>query len=346
MRPYLRLASLLALTGAVAVSGCSGDPADRRSEATATQTGAGRTVPSYLELPEPPGELVDVGGHRLHLYCTGQGDRTVLLEAGLGDWSLYLRRLQDDLATTTRVCTYDRAGYGWSEPGPLPRTGAQIVTELEALLEAAGESGPYVLAGHSFGGLTMLMFAENHPEDIAGVVLIDSTHPRQDEAFADVPAYVAAQKELDAQFAGIAARVEAGQVGPAEVLPLAPGWLPLQLKYQWAAQFAQPHSMQAAIAEHDAWNQTMAQIGGEGSLGDLPLIVIAAGLGVGGTDPGLPLTGEEAQRFDSIRRGLQEDHLTRSSNAALIVAENSGHTVYVDEPQLVLDAIRELASTN
>ncbi|WP_226963533.1 alpha/beta fold hydrolase [Nostocoides sp. F2B08] len=285
-----------------------------------------------------------MGGHRLHLYCTGEGERTVLLEAGLGDWSLYLRGLQDELATTTRVCTYDRAGYGWSEPGPMPRTGAQIVTEFEALLEATGESGPYVLAGHSFGGLTTLLFAEDHLEEVAGVVLIDSSHPRQEEAFADVPAYVAAQKDLDAQFESIAARVEAGQVGPVEVLPLAPGWLPLQLKYQWAAQFAQPHSMQAAIAEHDAWDQTMAQVPGRGSLGDLPLIVIAAGLGVGETDPGNPLTGDEAERINSIRRSLQEDHLTRSSNARLIVAENSGHTVYVDEPELVLDAIRALAT--
>ena len=309
------------------------------------RTVAGKTVPSYLELSAPPGELVDVGGHRLHLYCTGQGDRTVLLEAGLGDWSLYLRRLQDELAATTRVCTYDRAGYGWSEPGPMPRTGAQIVTEFEALLEAAGESGPYVLAGHSFGGPIMLLFAEEHLAQVAGVVLIDSSHPRQDEAFADVPAYVAAQEDLDAQFESMAARVEAGQVGPVEVLPLAPGWLPLQLKYQWAAQFAQPQSMQAAIAEHDAWDQTMAQVPGRGSLVDLPLIVIAAGLGVAETDPGNPLTGDEAERIDSIRRSLQQDHLTRSSNARLVLAENSGHTVYADEPELVLAAIRELATT-
>ena len=191
----------------------------------------------------------------------------------------------------------------------------------------------------------MLLFAEDHLAQVAGVVLIDSSHPHQDEAFADVPAYVAAQEDLDAQFESMAARVEAGQVGPVEVLPLAPGWLPLQLKYQWAAQFAQPQSMQAAIAEHDAWDQTMAQVPGRGSLGDLPLIVIAAGLGVAETDPGLPLTGDEAERFDSIRRTLQQDHLTRSSNARLVLAENSGHTVYADEPELVLAAIRELATT-
>lgn len=344
MRPHLRLAAL-ALTSLLAVVGCSGnDPPAHRSDPT-SQAVANTTIPSYLALSEPPGELVDVGGHRLHLYCTGEGERTVLLEAGLGGWSLFLRPLQDELATTARVCTYDRAGYGWSEPGPMPRTGAVMVSELETLLEAAEEPGPYVLAGHSLGGLTMIMFAETHPEEVAGVVLIDSSHPRQDEAFAAVPAFVAAQEEREAEFAGMATRVEAGQVGPAEVLPLAPRWLPLELEYQWAAQFARPQSMRAEVAERDAWDETMRRVAGRGSLGDLPLIVIAAGLGAAQTDPNDVLTTADAHRIDSIWRSLQEDHLTRSTNARLVVAENSGHTVYGDEPDVVLDAIRELVFT-
>lgn len=147
------------------------------------------TVSPSLAVPEPPGVLVDVGGHRLHLYCTGEGDPTVLLDAGSGDWSLKLRPLQDELAATTRVCTYDRAGSGWSEPGPAPRTGERIVDELEALLEAAAEPGPYVLAGHSFGGLTMLLWFGMAPdsreasfeEAISEALLVDTANNARTE---------------------------------------------------------------------------------------------------------------------------------------------------------------------
>lgn len=99
----------------------------------------------------------------MHLYCTDRRDPTVLLEAGSRDWSLNLRPFQKSLAGATRVCKYDRAGYGWSEPGPAPRTGERIVDELEVLLDEAAEPGPYVLAGHSFGALTMPLFAQAIP---------------------------------------------------------------------------------------------------------------------------------------------------------------------------------------
>jgi pimeloyl-ACP methyl ester carboxylesterase len=346
MRPYLRIAAVCVMTSALVLAGCSGDDAPvQRSETSASETSASQTDPPYLAVPEPPGELVDVGGHRLHLYCTGEGERTVLMDAGLGDFSLIMRPLQDELAATVRVCTYDRAGYGWSEPGPAPRTGERIVAELEALLEAAEEPGPFVLAGHSFGGLTMLMFAEAHPEQVAGVVLIDSSHPRQDEAFAAVPEFVTAQKDHMTDIEGIAARVEAGQVRAVEMLRLAPRSLPLDLKYQWAALYARPPSLGTTVAENDAWAETTGQVGGEGSLGDIPLIVIRAGLPIAEAEPGLTLTPKDAEQVDSIWRSLQENHLTRSTNARIVVAENSGHYVYVDEPALVLDAIRDLTTT-
>src|SRR5690606_17910094 len=111
---------------------------------------------AQAELPSAPGDLVDVGGHSLHIYCQGEGSPTVVLEAGLGDGSINFRALQDRLARHTRTCAYDRAGYGWSEPGPAPRDLATIAAELDALLDGAGEAGPYVLAGHSIGGLYAL----------------------------------------------------------------------------------------------------------------------------------------------------------------------------------------------
>ena len=268
----------------------------------------------------------------------------MLVEAGLGQSSINFRPLQEELATTTRVCTYDRAGYGWSEPGPEPRTGEQIVHELRSLLAAAQEPGPYVKAGHSLGGLIALLFVEADPAEVAGVVLIDSSHPRQDAAFAAVPALVAAQEADLANREAIAVRAEAGLVGAADVLPLAPGSLPLDLRHQWAALAARPHSLRTSLAEDDAWAVTTAQVGGQGSLGDVPLIVLAAGLGIAESEPGLALSPEDAERVDSIWRSLQEDHLTRSTNARLLVAENSGHSVYMSEPELVVDAIRDLTA--
>ena len=346
MRPYLRVAAVCAMTSALVLGGCSGrDAPVEPSEPSASMASASETVPPYLAVPEPPGVLLDVGGHFMHLYCIGDGDPTVLLDAGLGDWSLHLRPLQEQLAGTTRVCTYDRAGYGWSEPGPAPRSGERIVGELEALLEAADEPGPYLLAGHSFGGLTMLLFAQGHPEKVAGVILIDSSHPRQEEAFAAVPALVAAQEADLANREAIAVRAEAGLVGAAEALPLAPEFLPLELKHQWAALVARPRSLRASLAENNAWAETTAQVAGPGSLGDIPLIVLAAGLGVAKADPGLALSPQDAERVDSIWRSLQEDHLTRSTNARLVVADNSGHYIYASEPELVVDAIRDLTTT-
>lgn len=341
MRPFLSVVAATAVTSTVILAGCSGGEArPKPSESTKSET-----VPSYLAVPEPPGELVDVDGHAMHLYCLGAGGRTVVLEAGLANWSLDMRMLQEDLAATTRVCSYDRAGYGWSEPGPEPRTGERIVDELDALLNAAKVPGPYVLAGHSFGGLTTLLFAEAHPEDVAGVVLIDSSHPGYDKAIAQVPEIVAAQEADLADLKGMAARAEAGKIGPVDVLPLAPKPLRLDLKYQWAALFARPHSLRTTIGELDAWKETAGQVGGAGSLADIPLIVLAAGIGVAEAEPGLALTPEDADRVDAIWRGLQEDHVKRSTRARLVVAHNSGHGIHFDEPKVVLEAIRGLAGT-
>ena len=112
----------------------------------------------------PPGQLVDVGGYRLHINCVGTGSPTVVIDAGLGDWSAtWNNRVQPEAAKTTRVCTYDRAGMGYSEPGPLPRTAARFAQELHTLLQHAGIPGPYVLVGHSSGGLPVRLFANAYP---------------------------------------------------------------------------------------------------------------------------------------------------------------------------------------
>jgi pimeloyl-ACP methyl ester carboxylesterase len=124
-----------------------------------------------------PGQLVDVGGHRLHLSCTGSGGPTVVLEPGAGMTSSDLGSITPAVAGETRVCVYDRAGRGWSEPADTPQDGAQIATDLHTLLHRGQVPGPYVLVGHSFGGLYALSFAARYPDEVAGMVLVDSTAP-------------------------------------------------------------------------------------------------------------------------------------------------------------------------
>src|SRR5437870_8306166 len=122
----------------------------------------------------PPGQLVDVGGYRLHINCTGTGSPTVVIESGWGDMSAAWGWVQPEVAKTTRICTYDRAGMGWSEASPEPRVAREYAKELHTLLANANETGPYVLVGHSMGGFTVLVYAHDYPADVLGLVLVDS----------------------------------------------------------------------------------------------------------------------------------------------------------------------------
>jgi pimeloyl-ACP methyl ester carboxylesterase len=132
-----------------------------------------------MAAPQPPGRLVDVGGgFMMHIYCTGEGSPTVVLDAGLNGGTLSWARVQEDISNHTRVCSYDRAGMSWSEPGPNPRTFMRIADEIHAVLQAAGEEGPYVLVGHSVGAHTVRFFVQNHPTDVAGIVLVDPAHEK------------------------------------------------------------------------------------------------------------------------------------------------------------------------
>ena len=148
--------------------------------AIASVGGGYQTVRESLEAKAypPPGQLIDVGGHRLHLYCTGSGSPTVVLEPGQGGSSSDFGWITPAVARETRVCVYDRAGRGWSDPANSPQDGAQIAADLHTLLERAHVPGPYVLAGHSFGGLYVQSFAAQFPDQVAGMVLLDSTAPK------------------------------------------------------------------------------------------------------------------------------------------------------------------------
>jgi pimeloyl-ACP methyl ester carboxylesterase len=127
--------------------------------------------------PAPLGKMIDLGGYRIHLYCTGKGKQTVVLSPGGGDFSFVWYLVQQQVQTFARVCSYDRAGYAWSDPGPQPLTFRQEAYELDMALRLAGEKGPYTLVGHSLGGLVVDTFAEGYPDETAGMVLVDATSP-------------------------------------------------------------------------------------------------------------------------------------------------------------------------
>jgi pimeloyl-ACP methyl ester carboxylesterase len=274
----------------------------------------------------PPGQLVDVGGFRLHIQCVGSGSPTVVLDAGLGGSSLDWSLIQPELGRTTRVCAYDRAGMGWSDPGPQPRTPHQIADELHALLTNAGIAGPYVLVGHSLAGKNVRLFAQQHPEQVAGMVLVDArseymdanTSPDEVQAFQQA---LGAQAFLYrvARSVGLARLVDAGLWG-------APA-MPRETRTEGVLLKTSRQGIDAQTAEGLQRAADDAQLQAARSLGDWPLIVLAAGQKVA---------------HDPIWLEAQRRQAALSTDGRLIVAEESGHVIHWDQPALVIDAVQQV----
>ena len=223
-----------------------------------------------------PGRLIDVGGHSLHLSCTGTGSPTVVLEPGAGEMSSNMGWIAPAVAAKTRVCVYDRAGRGWSEPTTTPQDGAQLATDLHTLLHQAHVPGPYVLAGHSFGGLYVLGYAARYPEDVAGLVLVDSTAPKAPDAGGTA---------TDATAAGLVSKVTAilsisARFGLGRLYGLAAfDSLPLRSRDEVRASLATATSLRSSVDEFVQASTAMVLAGSLENLGDKPLVVLTAGVG-------------------------------------------------------------------
>jgi len=271
----------------------------------------------------PPGQLVDVGGYRLHINCTGTGNPTVIIEAGLENWStLWAAYVQPEVAKTTRVCTYDRAGMGWSEAGSMPRDAAQLSKELHTLLQEADIPGPYVMVGHSLGGLVVRVFVADYSSEVAGVVLIDSMNPKQ---LLSQSQEVLSQSESKSQPFSFKAML--ARFGIARLLVKLPGIAPslgpdLEAYYPL---YIRPQSFQTTANESQGMPAAGAQASAVKTFGDLPLIVLTAKLN------DLPGWME-----------WQSELLQLSSNSQQMFAENSGHNIQVDEPQAAVAAIIQM----
>jgi pimeloyl-ACP methyl ester carboxylesterase len=218
-----------------------------------------------------PGKLYDVGGHRLHLNCTGAGSPTVVLESGLGGSSPLWAPISAATAGTTRVCAYDRAGTGWSDDAAGPQDSLAVAAGLHRLLNVAGENGPYVLAGHSVGGVYAMTYAARYPEQVAGLVLLDSASPRQ---FTVLPDY-SGQYALITRLYGVLptlARLGVGQLVPA----LSANEVPGDAGKQARAFARSPHSARTARDEVSTYHRSFAQAQALTTFGSKPLVVVTA----------------------------------------------------------------------
>jgi pimeloyl-ACP methyl ester carboxylesterase len=222
-----------------------------------------------------PGQLIDVGGHRLHLSCTGSGSPTVVLEPGMGGASLDMAWIAQAVARDSRVCVYDRAGRGWSDAADGPQDAAQTATDLHTLLGRAHIPGPYVLAGHSFGGLYILTFAATYPDQVAGMVLVDSTAPAsastpptKTTGSYDFPGRIAAILPAVAHF-GVARLVGQSYYDS----------LPERSRDEARARSATASYLRSSIDEARAGATAMQQAASLADFGNKPLIVITAGRG-------------------------------------------------------------------
>lgn len=255
---------------------------------------------------EAPGTRYDVGGHQLHLDCHGHGGPTVVLFNGLGEISASWARITTPVAETTRVCAYDRAGQGWSDDGDHPQDGSEAAQDLHTLLAAAGESGPFILAGHSTGGTYALTYAARYPEQVAGMVLLDSSSPEQ---LTKIPAY-AGQYAIMRR--GLALLPTLNRIGLSRVLP--GSHLPAPAADQVTALTSTARAASNGRDELSVVLDVFAQAQALATLQDRPLAVLTASENV--TTPGwtgaqaklAALSTNHVQRtVDSTHAGLLED---------------------------------------
>jgi pimeloyl-ACP methyl ester carboxylesterase len=267
-----------------------------------------------------PGKLVDIGTHRLHIFCVGSGQPTVVIDSGLGGNSLEWIRVQRSLAPHVQVCSYDRAGYGWSEPGPRPRTSSRIVDELFALLKKADVAGPYVLVGHSFGGYTMQLFANRYPDQTAGLVLVDSSHPEQFERFLAPPI-----------------KVNLAPSGRNRIMMLSPAPplhknLPEEVRHTVQALNLRAETRAAMGDELLDFRLSAKQVRNARELPNVPLVVLTRGKRV------WPLT-DRGQHMERLWAQLQVELASGVQQVTHIIAAGSGHHIHLDQPELVANSV-------
>jgi pimeloyl-ACP methyl ester carboxylesterase len=304
--------------------------------ALASVGGAYQTVSAAADVRAypMPGQLIDVGGHRLHLSCTGSGSPTVVLQPGAGEMSSNLGWIAPAAARDTRVCVYDRAGRGWSEPADTPQDGTQIATDLHTLLQRGHVPGPYVLAGHSFGGLYVLRFAAQYPDEVAGMVLVDSTAPASAaKPRATAPRSQAGSYDLIDRISALASI--SARLGVERLYGLvAFGSLPPRSRDEVRASLATASNARSFIDEFAQANASAEQAASLDDFANKPLVVLTAGVGSNAADS-----------------AAHNDLATLSTNSVHRVIDGATHQALIAEEehaatttQAILDVVSSVRS--
>lgn len=280
-----------------------------------------------LRLNPPPGNLVDVGGYRLHLYCIGSGSPTVVIEAGSNDFSVGWRDIQSEIAQETQACTYDRSGMGWSDDDgeiPLP---SHIANNLQAVLVNAEVEPPYLLVGHSWGGILIREFAARYPELVAGLIFVDSSHENQYLGRSDEP------EELPVAFIRYCQAVSF--VGITRALRLrGDPWL--DDPQSGAMALYRTHSCAAQLRRRYAASLSMAQSAPPRDLGELSIRVLTRGVADDPTD-----MSPEDVVWEETWLSLQSELANLSSDSSHLVVAGATHFIQWNRPEVIVETIEE-----
>ncbi|HET7225584.1 MAG TPA: alpha/beta hydrolase [Candidatus Eisenbacteria bacterium] len=315
-------------------------------------------APALADTPPwpPPGRMIDVGGWRLHLDAAGHrrpGDPCVVLESGLGDFSVEWSLVQPRVARFARVCSYDRGGDGWSELGPHPRTMHQIVYELHTLLARAGEAPPYVLVGHSYGAWLVRMYASEYPREVAGMVLVDGGADDPLRMLPDGRLVHTSEMAIGDTIPPVktSGPLRESDIPPAAMAQIRSGLadasahandpprdrLPAAAKQMRAWTLGQVRHVAAAV--NPAENAELAELRQEHRakihlLGDMPLVVLMRGR-QDGSDSTAKVAEDEHRKDEAALVDL-------STRGRLVIVPNSGHHIHLERPDAVVAAIREV----
>jgi pimeloyl-ACP methyl ester carboxylesterase len=276
-----------------------------------------------------PGKMIETGSQKMHIDCSGQGVPAVILDSGLGDSYLSWRKVQGPIANFARVCSYDRAGIGYSDSSSQPRTARVMAEELHALLNAAGVAPPYVLVGHSMGGFDVRLYASLYRNEVAGMVLVDASHPDQENRFPPELKNMEATWLREAEFLEF-------------TMPLGVPRL-LGLCEDNAAQRATEcnfHTARESVKEMQSFSESAAQTAATGTLGDLPLAVLAH-------DPDKPSSEfppDLAKLTNDAWEQMQMELSHLSTRGTLTVVKNSSHYIQLDVPDAVVQAVHDVVN--
>lgn len=291
-----------------------------------------------------PGQLINVQGHLMHLNCTGSGSPTVVIDAGNGSFSVEWFPIQAALSQVTRVCTYDRAGYGWSNPASISREGLNVVSELHDLLEAGEEQAPYLLIGHSLGGVHVRLFALQYPAEVSGLVLVDTAYPLNisPEFERQIHSSIGFYQVMDLMTTSGILRI-LGPLSGENCLPATARKLPAEFQQVYLNLLLDPNQYKTASAEMKVLPQTFEQTStllvGPKPFGNLPILVLTAGqtLAPGSTpfaETYVPVSKDQIQ--------LQAELAGQSTMGDQRIIHSSGHSMHLDSPKEVVQAVFDL----